>query len=266
MDQKQIARLDYRKNLIVDPNNPILIQKAWRDRYSHSSHWREGYGGEAYLSRINSEDALTWNVFRSLQQMGDKGLRVVEEVFEVGRISNLLFWGCDIEACSDTQQILNSLIRGIDGRHGGTMTEPDLVIVTDSEVAFVECKLNKNGNQSPWKSQGPGAAKRFNTYVNECGFSELRGINSWKDVYQLIRQYIYAKSLAEILKKHPIVFALIHEAHVDDWTHFYNPLTVFAPKIFRPFVTWQSMRDKIRNFGNIRLAVKMDEALQAASS
>lgn len=62
-----LMEYDFRNNLIIDKNNPILIQKAWRDRFSAESHWNAGYGGEAYLSRKNSEDALTWNIFRSLQ-------------------------------------------------------------------------------------------------------------------------------------------------------------------------------------------------------
>ena len=60
MIPENLKKYDYRKNIIVDENNPILIWKSWRD---HSTD------GQAYLSRPYSKDALTWNVFRSLQKL-----------------------------------------------------------------------------------------------------------------------------------------------------------------------------------------------------
>ncbi len=267
MNKRELNRLDYRQNLIVDPDNPILVQKAWRDRFSSRSHWNAGYGGEAYLSRKNSEDALTWNVFRSLQKISPKGFKVIEDVFGLSTVTHLLFWSCDVETSSDIQQILSCLIREIDGRHGGTMTEPDLVIITEGEVAFVECKLNRNGNQSPWKAQGPGATKRLNTYINECGFPELITIKNWEDVYQLVRQYVYSKSLCKMLGKRPLVFPLIHESHLDFWADFYNSLREFDSGIFCPFITWQQLRNRIQGLASVGLLVnKMNEALHSTST
>jgi hypothetical protein len=196
---------DYRKNIIIDENNPILIWKAWRDRYSDEKHWKAGYGGKAYLSSPNGEDALTWNVFRALQMAGNAGLDIISEVFRISKeVKTILFWGCDVECHGEEQQLLNILIRTIDGKYKGTMTEPDLVFITDREVVFVECKLNQRGNTSPWKTPDKkdkdkdkidGADKRFAIY--EEMFPELMCDNEWRDVYQLIRQYVYARALGE---------------------------------------------------------------------
>ncbi len=99
----QLARLDYRRNLKTDRDNPVLVQKAWRDRFSGASHWRKGQDGA----------------------------------------ETLLFWGCATEPSGyDAQQKLSSLIRLVDGRLGGTMTECDLVFITDTAVAVIEVKLN----------------------------------------------------------------------------------------------------------------------------
>lgn len=257
-------RLDYRKNLIVDVDNPILIQKAWRDRFSRQSHWKAGYGGEAYLSRKYGEDALTWNVFRSLQKMGKNGINAIKDIFSISEVCHILFWGCDVEHSSEVQQLLNCSIRGIDGRHGGTMTESDLVIITEKEVVFVECKLNRNGRQSPWKAQGSGAEKRFNTYIEELDFRELRQIDKWQEVYQLLRQYIYSKTLANELKKKPLVIPLINKNHLDGWSDFYQPLREFNPEIFRPFVTWQEICVQVKELGYNHIEKKISEALEEA--
>jgi len=267
--RSEMRRLDFRGNLIVDRDNPVLVQKALRDRFSAPGHWKAGYGGEAYLSRPHSEDALTWNVFRSLQMMGPQGLMIIQAVFGLSTVQNILFWGCDVESRSEPQQYLNCLIRGIDGRHRGTMTEPDLVVISDAEVAFVECKLNANGRESPWKAQGSGAEKRFRTYVNECGFKELEEIPTWEPMYQFIRQYVYARRLAELLDRRPLVFALIREEHVTSWGATYQPLRAFNPGIFRPFVTWQAIRNALAGTGDDRVAAKIvdgiDKALGSAS-
>ncbi len=247
MIPEELKKYDFRNNLIIDSDNPILIQKACRDRFSSKSHWNAGYGGEAYLSRENSEDALTWNVFRSLQAAGEYGLKVISDSFNITKVEKILFWGCDVENNGDEQQLLNILIRTIDGKHIGTMTEPDLVLITETEVIFVECKLNQNGNVSPWRAQGDGAKKRMKTYIEE-GFTELNDINDWELVYQLIRQYVYAKSLSEKLNKKPAVISFINNKHKEVLSKYYLKIKESAINdtgIFKDFVTWQDIRKKI---------------------
>jgi hypothetical protein len=246
MMHDNLKQYDYRQNLIADRDNPILIGKAWRDRFSGESHWRAGYGGQAYLSRPNSEDALTWNTFRSLQLAGKSGLEIISSVFGISRVARILFWGCDVEHFGEEQQMLSILIRIIDGKHGGIMTEPDLVLIAEQEVAFVECKLNQSGQSSPWQARGEGAAKRFETYKKE--FPELRYIGDWRDVYQLIRQYVYSRSLGLHLKKRSLVVPLINEKHKDTLLRYYSKLrnnNLSAGKIFRDFVTWQDINSAI---------------------
>jgi len=268
MIPENLKKYDYRENLIVDKDNPILIQKAWRERFSGESHWRAGYGGQAYLSKPNSEDALTWNVFRTLQLSGERGLRVISDVFKISEVDKMLFWGCDVEHHGEEQQLLNILIRTIDGRHKGTMTEPDLVIITGREVVFVECKLNQRGKTSPWKSKGKGAEKRMKTYAEE--FPEIKSVQDWEVVYQLIRQYVFAKSLSEYLKRKPVVIPLINEKHREILSDYYlkvkhSPLN--KKEVFRDFVTWQDLL-RILSTSDLPnksiISAKIKEALKCA--
>ena len=73
--------LDFRTNLIVDVNNPVLILKAWRD---HDTQ------GRAYLGAPHGEDALTWNVFRSLDPTR-KPTKPAEEVDRDGKTVGRIF-------------------------------------------------------------------------------------------------------------------------------------------------------------------------------
>jgi len=268
MIPENLKKYDYRENLIVDEDNPILIQKAWRDRFSSKSHWHADYGGQAYLSKPNSEDALTWNVFRTLQLSGKQGFKVVSDIFKTSKVVRILFWGCDVEPHGEEQQLLNILIRTIDGKHQGTMTEPDLVIITDGEVVFVECKLNQNGKASPWKAQGKGAEKRLLTYIEK--FPELKSITDWVAVYQLIRQYVYAKSLSEYLKKKPVIIPLINGKHKEILSSYYSKVKespLNKKDIFHEFVTWQDTF-KILSASDLSskeiVSTKIEEALKHA--
>ncbi len=269
MIPKELNKYDYRTNLIIDKDNPLLIQKAWRDHFSNRSHWDAGYGGQAYLSRLNSEDALIWNVFRSLQLSGKKGLKVISETLGVSKVERILFWGCDVEHQGDEQQLLNILIRTRDGKLLGTMTEPDLVLITDEEVVFVDCKLNMSSYSSPWKAQGKGAEKRMEIYRDE--FTELNYITDWKDVYQLIRQYVYAKLLSKYLKKKAIIIPLTNKTHMRFLLKHYRKILkspINKNAIFRNFATWQYLGEKISetNLSNRKvIAAKIDEALKVAS-
>ncbi len=236
--------LDYRKNLIVDRDNPILVMKAWRDHFS----LRSDAVGQAYLGRPNGEDALTWNVFRSLERTpSHAGYHVVESLFGVSDVRNLLFWGCDLEHRGDAQNRLSNLIRRVDGRHAGTMTEIDLLIVAEGEVLCVECKLNWSGSGSPYAARGGGAEKRWKTYREECPeLADFEG--DWRAVYQLLRNYVYAKLLtADLGKLKWGVCPLVNGAHAGGLGAYYTPLRQFSAERFRPLRTWQDARALIES-------------------
>lgn len=72
---------DYRERIIVDPDSPILAFKANRDQYTNLPQQRE-YAGLPYLGSQASEDALTWNVFRSLQEAD--GLDLLTDKLHIG--------------------------------------------------------------------------------------------------------------------------------------------------------------------------------------
>lgn len=83
-DEKVVE--DYRQRIIVDPDSPILAFKASRDRYTNPSK----YAGLPHLGSWQSEDALTWNVFRSLQKVSS--LDIITNKLGIGQPRGLLLW------------------------------------------------------------------------------------------------------------------------------------------------------------------------------
>jgi hypothetical protein len=53
--------VDFKDNLIVDPDDPVIASQARNRRYSKGI-----VKGLSYLGSENSEDAMTWNVFKTL--------------------------------------------------------------------------------------------------------------------------------------------------------------------------------------------------------
>ncbi|MEE8432407.1 MAG: hypothetical protein V3S16_14260 [Candidatus Desulfatibia sp.] len=55
--------VDFKDNLIVDPDDPIIASQAINWRYSKGI-----VKGLSYLGSKNSEDAMTWNIFKTLEK------------------------------------------------------------------------------------------------------------------------------------------------------------------------------------------------------
>ena len=229
--------IDFRDNLIVDRNNPVLVQKAWRDYDKR---------GWAHLGVPHGEDALTWNVFRSLD-LAPAGREVIQAFFSLASpVEEVLFWGCDPDCEAEAQQTLGILLRGLDGQQGGTLTEPDLVILTTAEVCFVECKAKPS--RSPWVAKAPRPAgagtptvegEEAATEEEEAEGAPTEGqpedekgwTSRWRAyraderigmtlprapaaadwaVYQLVRNAVYARLLAsELRKERAVVVSLV---------------------------------------------------------
>ena len=89
MDNDSRVVEDYRERIITDLDSPILAFKASRDRYIDPSGKKQ-YAGSPHLSSQNSEDALTWNLFRILQETGR--LEIISDIIGIGQPRGMLLW------------------------------------------------------------------------------------------------------------------------------------------------------------------------------
>ena len=109
---------DYRDNILVDKDNPVLAFKANRDRYFRNGN-QDVYAGLSHLGSINSEDAFTWNVIRSLSLSNNYS--PVEDLIKI-ELTNpkALLWTLAFDDISkELQYIVGSTIRNIDGKYKG---------------------------------------------------------------------------------------------------------------------------------------------------
>jgi len=211
IDWKEKVVPDYRERILVDQGSPILAFKANRDRFKYDK-----YPGWPHLGSRNSEDALTWNVFRSLQIAGR--LDLVADVFGLSEPTGLLLWGLAPEKKDENLQYdVGEMLRSIDGKRGGQMTEPDVILVGREEVAFIECKLGEPDKplSRPWT----GSGRRWEDYRKDLPELLKPDIEDVKPIYQLVRMAFYAVKLGHKLNLRPVLVSLSNQANWETEPH-----------------------------------------------
>lgn len=209
---------DYRDNILFDKDNPILAFKANRDRYTNIKNQNE-YAGYAQIGSINSEDALTWNVFRGMSELNDYSS--IERMLEFPiKNPNILVWLLALnEPSNDLQYFVGKIIREIDGKYKGQITEPDVIIETENKIIVIECKLGEFGKFPGhlWNTdREDGPQKRYNDYfidnVNPFVSIAKNNIYYLKTTYQLFRMAFYAYLLGVRKKKEPVLCSLTNNS------------------------------------------------------
>ena len=200
---------DYRDNIIIDKDNPVLVSKAKRDRFS-----QKPYTGLARIGSVNSEDALVWNFTRSLSLLND--FSSLEDLLKISINSpKILLWTLSFDEKSNVlQDIVGSCIQEIDGKHQRKITEPDIIMETNDHFIVFECKLGEP-NKYPghlWEvtSDKQGPKIRHDDYFNNNPlFLGESGYDS--NLYQLYRMVFYTDHIARKLNKKPYFVSLTNE-------------------------------------------------------
>lgn len=96
------------------------------------------------LNHDNSEDAVTWNVFRFLEK-NDLVNNFISEVFGVKvKESEVIYWSYSQKENSSYSDLNRARI--LFGEEFRNSSEPDLIIKTDKALFFIEAKLTANNN------------------------------------------------------------------------------------------------------------------------
>jgi hypothetical protein len=195
--------LDYRDNISIDRDNPALKKKA---EYLREIYIRGKVKGLPRLGSENSEDARSWNLFRTLQLQSDNqkyyGLIRVQD-----NLQNLLFWGLDTET-GGFDEVLKSILDEIEPPHLWKVqqTEPDVIVIGRKTIIFNECKLGKSeGNIDAWNRKEPFTGKHELYRRSTQSFFKQVFIENFeleaRRYYQLMRNYIIGEHFAHRLNK-----------------------------------------------------------------
>jgi hypothetical protein len=204
---------DYRDNITIDKENPVLHKKAQLSRETYNKGKVKG------LSRLgseNSEDARTWNIFRALQLNNNikkyYGLIGINDDCE-----RILFWGLDSET-GEFDKNLKSVLDNIEppALWNIQQTEPDIIIIGKNSVVFNESKLGKEGvNINAWNRKEEFSDKHelYKKYAE--GYFKKELIENFyvegRRYYQLIRNYIVGSNFAAVLNKNFYLVAIVNK-------------------------------------------------------
>ena len=249
---------DFRTRIIIEPDSPILAFKANRDRYTRQT--QPNYEGLPYLGSQDSEDALTWNVFRSLQKAS--GLDIVCNELDIGEPRGMLLWTLAPETDgvnAELQYAVGTVIRKFDGILRGQMTEPDAIILGSTGIAVIECKLGQPDSPLShlWEGSPDSVSKRLSIYrqaepnllKNDVTEEQIT------EIYQLVRMAFYVVQFGKYLASPPVVVSL---ANGNNWHREIRRLrkspaelwdfvqdAIAAPNLRKKQLTWQHLRGLI---------------------
>jgi hypothetical protein len=258
VDWSDKVAADFRSRIIVEPDSPILALKASRDRYTRRT--QPSYEGLPYLGSQDSEDALTWNVFRGLQKA--RRLDIVCNDLDIGEPRGMLLWtlapGLD-NVSAELQYAAGTLIRKFDGILPGQTTEPDVVILGNTGIAVIECKLSERDKPPShlWEGSPDSVRKRLPIYRQAEPNLLKKDVTDAQiaEIYQLVRMAFYALQLGKSLHCAPVIVSLANEKNwhreiprlgksaAELWDFFRDAIE--TPDLRKENINWQHIRGLI---------------------
>ena len=241
---------NWRDNIVVDADAPPVAWKAGRDIFGRNTSVPD----RPYLASENSEDALSWNLFRTLERIGR--LDVMDRALGLDDEFQALYWYRPWDATEPLQEITAALNRvepwGLIG--GRYQTETDIILKGQRYLVMVECKLGKPGaHLRAWER--PSRSRIPPTYEEPLR-ALLVDMGNWEATmrrfYQLLRHLILAHELCRPSEwpLEPHLLAIVNElnvnrdgvAHTVEFEHFRRCLRLGPERThlhtWQEFLTW----------------------------
>lgn len=106
---------------------------------------------ESRMSRDNSEDAVTWNVFRYLEKTDQVASSLSSLIDASVTNPRIVYWSYSQTTKGVWPHIARA--RAEFGEHAARSSEPDLIVVSDKALFFIEAKLTATNNTTPSRPQ-----------------------------------------------------------------------------------------------------------------
>ncbi len=195
--------IDYRDNIAIDRDNPVLRKKTCypRERYNKGN-----IKGLCRFGSENSEDIKSWNFFRTMQLRGDIS-RYYDAINVKDKLQNVLFWGLNVES-GEFDRVLKSVLDEIEPPSMWTVqqTEPDVIITGEKNVIFNESKFGQTGRCiDAWNRKEAFSTKHELYKENSKPYFKKDFIDNFdiegRRYYQLMRNYIVGMCYAKAIDK-----------------------------------------------------------------
>ncbi len=154
---------------------------------------------ESRISRDNSEDAISWNIFRYLEDTNQVA-KLLSWVTQTGQhLIELIYWSYsqkDNGAWSELNKARKEF-----GEKLQRSSEPDLIALTDTALFFIEAKLTATNNTSPSGSNnGTNYLAGGNKWHKKVFVSDFNTVAIKAKKYELFRFWLLGSWLANKMK------------------------------------------------------------------
>lgn len=185
-------------------------------------HAIEAAKRESRMARDNSEDALTWNVFRYLE----KAEQLKSILFHITKTEHhdceLIYWTYS----SREAQVYSELrkARKEFGEHPQQGSEPDLIVSTDKAIVFIEAKLTATNETLPTDPKNKKSyltgGEGWHREVLSSEFEEV-AVNARK--YELFRLWLLGSWMAHQTKRGFYLINLVPSEREKDIVYKFSP-------------------------------------------
>jgi hypothetical protein len=243
---------DWRDNIVVDADAPAVAWKADRDTFGTYT----SVPGVSRLASENSEDALSWNLFRSLEKVGR--LDAIARPLGLDDDFQVLYWHRPWDATDPLSEIRRALnrIEPWRKRKGHFGADTTIMLKGQRVLIMVEGHLGKPGAQiRPWERTGSVSVP---TALQDPLRDLLVDADNWEETahrfYKLLRHLILAGALcrSEVWDLEPHLLVIVNElnrhaglrSHAQEFAHFRRCLRL--PSECTHLVTWQVLLTQAR--------------------
>lgn len=210
-----------------------------------------GVKRESRMARDNSEDAVTWNVFRFLEKnnLVEGFLRDVIGV-EAGN-AEIIYWSYSQREKKGLA--LLDMAREEFGEEIRRGSEPDLILRAEKTLSFIEAKLNSGNKTLPNDKDKP---KRYETggngWFKKVFTSGYRTAAITEKKYELMRFWLLGTWMAEQTGLDFCLINLVKEGKEEDIEKLFKKHILETPR--RKFIrlTWESIYRYLANKCELR--------------
>jgi hypothetical protein len=167
------------------------------------------------MARDNSEDALTWNVFRYLEKTNQVASNLSSLIDASVTSPRVVYWSYSQTAQDVWPELAQA--RAEFGEHAARSSEPDLIVVSDAALFFIEAKLTATNNTMPSR---PQHTKKYltggNNWYQRVFKSDYGTLTIQERLYELTRFWLLGSWIAAQLDVNYYLVNLVLEDREKD--------------------------------------------------
>ena len=151
---------------------------------------------ESRIARDNSEDAVTWNVFRFLERNNLVGVTLSSIIGATLKSPEVIYWSFCQRENSSWSELNNA--REEFGEETKRGSEPDIIIKTDNALLFIEAKLTAGNETVPSEMSN---SKKYETggdnWFSKVFKSAYKTVAIVEKKYELLRFWLLGAWIAK---------------------------------------------------------------------